>query len=243
MGSQRSVEREMTPEVRRGVVAWVAKAILGVVFFGVLLFLAAGSVRWLWGWVFIGLFMLVSAVNVWLLLPTNPALLADRSRGIRAGTKDWDKVITAFAAGLLPMAAWVLSGLDERFGWSAPGMSTALHVGGALFFALGWAMLLWATASNAYFSVTVRIQDDRGHTVQTGGPYQVVRHPGYVGAIVYQLATPFLLGSWWALIPMAITLPLYVLRTALEDRTLQAELPGYAEYAVQTRYRLLPGVW
>jgi protein-S-isoprenylcysteine O-methyltransferase Ste14 len=233
----------MTPEVRRGVVAWVAKAILGVVFFGLLLFLSAGTLRWQWGWVFVGLFTLVSVVNVWLLLPTNPALLADRSRGIRSGTKDWDKVITAFAAGLLPMAAWVLSGLDKRFGWSSPGMSTTLHVAGAICFVLGWAMLLWATASNAYFSVTVRIQDERGHTVQTGGPYQYVRHPGYVGAIVYQLATPLLLGSWWALIPMAITLPLYVLRTALEDRTLREELPGYAEYAEQTRYRLLPGVW
>jgi protein-S-isoprenylcysteine O-methyltransferase Ste14 len=79
--------------------------------------------------------------------------------------------------------------------------------------------------------------------VQTGGPYQFVRHPGYVGAIVYQLATPFLLGSWWALIPMTLSAPLYVLRTALEDRVLHEELDGYKEYAQQTRYRLLPGIW
>jgi len=232
----------MTSEVRRGVVAWIAKAVGGVVFFALVLFLCAGRWDWVWGWVFIGLFALVSIVNVLILLPTNPALLADRSRGIRENTKNWDKVIVTFSAGLLPMVSWVVAGLDKRWGWSPP-MPLALQVGGTVGFALGWAMLLWATASNAFFTTTVRIQRERDHTVQTGGPYRLVRHPGYVGAILYQLANPFLLGSWWALIPMVLTVPLYVLRTALEDRTLHEELEGYAAYAERTRYRLLPGVW
>ena len=110
-------------------------------------------------------------------------------------------------------------------------------------FALGWALLLWATASNAYFDTTVRIQEERGHTVQTGGPYRYVRHPGYVAAMLYQLSTPLLLGSWWALIPMILSVPLYLLRTALEDKTLQEELDGYKAYTEQTHYRLLPGIW
>ncbi|NIO70925.1 MAG: isoprenylcysteine carboxylmethyltransferase family protein [Anaerolineae bacterium] len=242
-----SPNQDMTPEVKRGVVSWIAKAVGGLVFFALLLFLSAGRWDWVWGWVFLALFLVASIVNVLILIPTNPALLADRSRGIREGTKTWDKFITSFAAGLLPMASWVISALDVRnewlppFGWSQ--MSLALHVGGGVFFALGWAMLLWATASNVFFSTTVRIQEERSHTVQTGGPYQFVRHPGYVGAIVYQLATPFLLGSWWALIPMVVSVLLYVLRTALEDRTLHEELDGYREYAQQTRYRLLPGIW
>jgi len=145
------------------------------------------------------------------------------------------------------MASWIMSALDVRFEWLPPfgwsPMSLALHIGGGIFFALGWALLLWATASNAFFSTTVRIQEERGHTVQTGGPYQFVRHPGYVGGILYQLATPFLLGSWWALIPMILSVPLYIVRTALEDKTLHEELDGYREYAQQTRHRLLPGVW
>jgi len=236
----------MTPEVKRGVIVWIAEAVGGLVFFALLLFLSAGRWDWVWGWVFIGLFLIVSIVNALILIPTNPALLADRSRGIREGTKGWDKWITSFAAGLLPMASWVIAALDVRNGWSPP-MSLALHVGGGVFFALGWAMLLWATASNAFFSTTVRIQEERGHTVQTGGPYRFVRHPGYVGGIVYQLGTPFLLGSWWgswwALIPMVVSAPLYLLRAALEDRTLHEELDGYREYAQQTRYRMLPGVW
>ena len=99
------------------------------------------------------------------------------------------------------------------------------------------------SAANAFFAEGVRIQEERGHTVATRGPYCWVRHPGYVGAIMGMAASPFLLGSWWAMIPAALAMAGYILRTALEDRTLLAELPGYREYAQRTRYRLLPGVW
>jgi protein-S-isoprenylcysteine O-methyltransferase Ste14 len=97
--------------------------------------------------------------------------------------------------------------------------------------------------SNKFFSTSVRIQMERDHTVASGGPYRYVRHPGYVGYIVSGFAAPLALGSLWALIPAAITLCLLVVRTALEDRTLQDELDGYREYAARVRYRLLPGVW
>jgi protein-S-isoprenylcysteine O-methyltransferase Ste14 len=75
------------------------------------------------------------------------------------------------------------------------------------------------------------------------GPYKIVRHPGYVGMGLSALAIPLILGSWWALIPGGIAAALIIIRTALEDKTLQAELPGYVEYTKQTRYRLIPGVW
>ena len=232
----------MRPEVKRGVVLWIAKAVGGLVFFGAILFVAAGRLDWLWAWVFLGLFTAASVVHVLILIPINPELLAERAKGIRADTKGWDKIVVSLAAGLLPMASWLIAALDVRYGWSAP-MPLVLHLAGAIGFALGWAILLWATASNPFFEPTVRIQKDRGQTVATGGPYRYVRHPGYVGGIVYQLATPFLLGSWWALIPMVFSVPLYVLRAALEDKTLQEELDGYTEYTHQTRYRLVPGVW
>jgi protein-S-isoprenylcysteine O-methyltransferase Ste14 len=135
-----------------------------------------------------------------------------------------------------------VAGLDERFGWSPP-FAAGLHVGGALGVVLGFALFLWAMAANAFFSEGVRIQTDRGHKVATQGPYRTVRHPGYVGAMLAEAATPVLLGSLWALIPAAGSVLCYVIRTALEDRTLVAELPGYAEYTTRTRYRLLPGIW
>jgi protein-S-isoprenylcysteine O-methyltransferase Ste14 len=101
----------------------------------------------------------------------------------------------------------------------------------------------WALSSNAFFVATVRIQADRGQTVVSGGPYRYVRHPGYLGSILLHLGVPFLLGSLWALIPGFVAVLVMVVRTALEDRTLRAELSGYEEYAERVRYRLLPGVW
>ncbi len=235
------VKPEITPEIRQGIIMWVVKAAVGLPFIAAILFLAAGRWNWVWGWVFIGLFVAASVAHVLIMIPINPALLAERSRGLREeGAQKGDKFITGMAAGLLPMISWIIAGLNLRFGWSPP-MPLALHVVGTVGFALGWVMVIWATASNAFFSTTVRIHKE--HTVQTGGPYQFVRHPGYVGAILYQLATPFLLGSWWALIPMVLSVPLFVVRTRLEDRMLREKLAGYKEYAANVRYRLLPGVW
>ncbi|MBN1992708.1 MAG: isoprenylcysteine carboxylmethyltransferase family protein [Anaerolineae bacterium] len=231
---------KMTPEIKRGVISWIIKAGAGLIFFAVILFPIAGQWDWGWGWIFIGLFALASIVNVLILVPTNPALLAQRSRGLREeGASQTDKFLTGMGAGLMPMLSWIVAALDARFGWSA--MPLALHLVGVLGFVFGWAFVLWATGSNAYFSTTVRLH--AGHTVQTGGPYQLVRHPGYVGAILYQLVTPFLLGSWWAFIPAILSAPFLVVRTALEDTMLQQNLDGYQAYARQVRYRLLPGVW
>jgi protein-S-isoprenylcysteine O-methyltransferase Ste14 len=98
-------------------------------------------------------------------------------------------------------------------------------------------------ATNRFYSRYVRIQTERGHTVVMTGPYRFVRHPGYVGIIVFMLASGLALGSLWALIPAGILVVILVVRTGLEDRTLQAELPGYKEYARHVRYRLVPGVW
>ena len=236
------MKQEITPEVRRGIVTWIVQAALGLVAYGLILFLAAGRVDWIWGWAQLIILAAFMAAHPLLLIPINPELLAERQKGLRdEGVKTWDKWIAGLAAGtLLPL--WVVAGLDVRFNWTGE-MPIALHLGGLLANALGYALFIWAMVSNAYFAEGVRIQQERGHTVATDGPYRYVRHPGYAGAIVAGLATPFLLGSLWALIPAVISAVLYTLRTGLEDRTLIEELPGYREYAKQTRYRLLPGAW
>ena len=108
---------------------------------------------------------------------------------------------------------------------------------------VGYAITVWATSSNAFFSQVVRIQSERGHSVVNSGPYKYVRHPAYLGAILYELAVPVLLASWWALIVGGLNVILFVLRTALEDRTLQVELIDYEAYANRVNYRLLPGIW
>ena len=136
----------------------------------------------------------------------------------------------------------LVAGLDVRFGWAGD-LGVAWHVAGAVMLAVGLELASWAMIANAYFSTAVRIQSDRGHTVCSTGPYRFVRHPGYVGFILQSIGVPFLLGSLWALIPAITAAVLIVVRTSLEDRTLQAELPGYQDYIRNVHYRLSPGIW
>jgi protein-S-isoprenylcysteine O-methyltransferase Ste14 len=235
--------QELGPEVRKVIRKWCLQSALGLVGYGAVIFLAAGRLDWLWGWIFLGVTALVLALQVVLLVPINPDLLIERSAGLRQeGGKTWDRVVAGLSAGVFPFASWILAGLDLRFGLSLP-KPLWVHLMGMALVAFGLGLFLWAMVSNAYFSEVVRIQTERGHTVATGGPYQFVRHPGYTGAILAFVGTPLLLGSWWALIPTALGIAGYVLRTVLEDRTLQGELEGYQAYAEQVRYRLLPGVW
>jgi len=242
MSGNASTRREITPEVRRAIIKWIVQAALGIVGYGVIVFVSAGRLDWIWGWVLLAVLAAVMAAHPLILVPINPELLAEREKGMwDKSVKAWDKWITAMVGGLM-MLSWVVAGMDFRFQWSAP-MPLAVHIGGLLVHVLGYALFLWAMASNAFFAEGVRIQTERGHTVATNGPYRVVRHPGYVGAILAQVATPFLLGSPWALFPSVALAAAFVLRTSLEDRTLTEELPGYREYAQRTRFRLLPGIW
>jgi len=236
------MKQKITPQVRRDIAKWIFQAASGLVAYGLILFLAAGTVDWIWGWAQLIVLAAFLAAHPLLLVPINPELLAERETGFRGeGVKTWDKWIGRLAAGtVLPL--WVVAGLDVRFHWTGE-VPIAFHVGGLLVNILGYALFLWAMVSNAFFSEGVRIQQERGHTVATGGPYGYVRHPGYAGAIVAGIATPFLLGSLWGLIPAVISAALYVVRTGLEDKTLMEELPGYPEYAQQTRCRLFPGLW
>jgi protein-S-isoprenylcysteine O-methyltransferase Ste14 len=227
--------------VQAGVRLWLRKQFSMLLIVLLMLLLAAGSLEWLWGW----LFWLLMASTVFaqyvFVARSNPALMAERSK-VQRGSKRWDVVLTLFAAALLPLVSWLVAGLDVRFGWTS-GFPIWLNVLGAGLFAGGYAFVIWAMASNPFFSATVRIQGERGHSVASGGPYRFVRHPGYAGAIVFQIGSSLLLGSWPSLMISILAAVLLVIRTALEDTTLQAELAGYAAYAQRTRYRLLPALW
>ncbi len=226
-----------------GVRRWLVKTGLSVVLLVLLLFGGAGRLDWGAGWVLVGLFVLQQAATGIGLWRAHPGLLSERADADQqAGVKGWDLPLARFGAVILPMLTWLVAGLDVRFGWTAP-LPGWLVVGGGVVMALGMALTTWAMIANAWFSGVVRIQHDRGHQVATGGPYRIVRHPGYLGAILYDLGAPLLLGSWWALLPSGLAIVLMTIRTGLEDRTLQAELEGYAGYAQRTRWRLLPGVW
>jgi protein-S-isoprenylcysteine O-methyltransferase Ste14 len=213
---------------------------IGVLFMGVALFWSAGRMDWWPAWALLAIMLVwVTATGI-VILRFNPDLLAERL-GPRKGGKRWDTTIMSII-GLSGLARLIVAGLDQRYEWTG-GFPVAIQIVALVLSAAGYALGAWATASNAYFSQIVRIQTERDHTVARGGPYQYVRHPAYVGTILFELAIPVLLASWWALILGGVNAILFVLRTALEDRDLQAELTGYADYARQVRYRLLPGIW
>jgi len=224
----------------RGVARWFIRETMGIVMAGVILFVCAGRWDWLWGWATVVTLALWVGATALAVIPTNPALLAERTRP-RKGAKAWDTAIMS-VVGIIMIAIYVVGGLDARFGWTI-GFPIAAQIAGVVLAVLGYALVVWATASNAFFSLIVRIQKERGHRVATGGPYQFVRHPGYVGSIVAYVGTPIMLGSWWAIALGVVTALLMIVRTAFEDRTLLQELDGYQEYAARVRYRLLPGVW
>jgi protein-S-isoprenylcysteine O-methyltransferase Ste14 len=204
------------------------------------LFLPARTWDWARGWLFVAVFLAASTLATAYVWRVNPDLVAARVNA-HQGTKRWDRVwIRVFIPAFL--AILLVAALDDgRFHWS-PMSWWACLFGYALLIS-GLAGLTWAQAVNKFFEPTVRIQADRGQRVIDTGPYALVRHPGYVSGLAVFVGMALCLGSVWALIPAVISSLLLVLRTQWEDQTLQAELPGYREYAQRVRFKLIPGVW
>ena len=170
---------------------------------------------------------MILTFGVWA-MRKNPDVVNERGK-VAANTKSWDKVLMTLYTIVL-FGVFIVAGLDAGcFGWSV--IPIALQVVGFVGLGSATALTYWAMATNTFLSTVVRIQDDRGHYVITTGPYRYVRHPMYSALLIMWPGIALALGSWWALIPAAVIDIIFVLRTALEDRTLQAELPGYAEYA------------
>jgi len=208
-----------------------------------LLFVCGGDLGWWQAWIYA---LLIVAAGVggriwgeW----RHPGLTAERQNVEKIqDAKAWDKVLAPLMALSIGYPLMIVAGLDHRFGWS-PVFPVWLIVLGIFLIALGYAFASWAFAENRFFSSVVRIQADRGHAVCDSGPYRIVRHPGYAGNILPLLGIVLALGSLWTLVPAAVALVIVVIRTALEDRTLLEELPGYQEYARRVRYRLFPGIY
>jgi protein-S-isoprenylcysteine O-methyltransferase Ste14 len=228
-----------TPGLKAGIRKRLTQIGALLLVYVLLLFLPAGRLDWLWAWVLLAIYLVMIAVNAVVMFRISPETIARRAEA--EGQKGWDRVVSGLWA-IMGLAGLVVAGLDVRFAWTGP-LPIGLHLTGVAGYTLGFALFSWAMASNAFFSTVVRVLTDRGHTVCTTGPYRFVRHPGYVGAILQSLVAPLLLGSLWALVPGVLAAGLMVVRTALEDRTLRTELPGYEAYTRSVRFRLIPGVW
>jgi protein-S-isoprenylcysteine O-methyltransferase Ste14 len=211
---------------------------VGALLQAVILFASSGCLDWVMAWAFVGVYA-VNAIAIAVLIESE--LIAERAK-IKADARGWDVAIVGISKVSIGLVIPLVAGLDMRFGWTHP-LPLAVQFVALAVVALGYGLSGWATIANQFFSDIIRIQMDRGHTVVFDGPYRYVRHPGYVGMILFLLATPFLLSSLWALIPGGLTALIIMARTVVEDRTLLEELDGYKEYARRVRYRLLPGVW
>lgn len=223
------------------------KAILRFVMYLLLmpsvLFIAAGTVHWTMGWIYILLSYAFTAVSRIVVFYRNPETLRERGKSLDAeNVRNWDRVLLLFVALLGPLVMLIVAGLDFRFSWAPriPGLIQSL---GLIFLVLGYMISSWAMIANKFFSAVVRIQKEQDHRVIRDGPYRVVRHPGYLGGILSILSAPVMLGSLWALLPAAFVASLTIARTSLEDKALKEELDGYEEYSQEVKYRLMPGIW
>ncbi len=241
MNSQPAMhESRGQPKVITGILARGGQILFMFALLGVVLFLSAGTFRWIAAWVYLGISLASVVINATFMLRTSPETVAER--GLAKGWQKWDKLVSGVWAGLQYLALPLVAGLDARFHWSGE-VGLAWHGLGVVIYSFSLAVSGWSMITNAYFSTAVRIQSDRGQQVCKSGPYRFIRHPGYASFFVQSVGMAVLLGSWWALIPAFLAGGTMIARTSLEDRMLLAELEGYQQYAQEVKYRLLPGVW
>jgi protein-S-isoprenylcysteine O-methyltransferase Ste14 len=225
---------------RRMIVRALLHPVVLLPLLGALLFIPAGGIDWPMGWAVLGVYLTGLCLFNLLVILYDPGLAQERVNP-PAGAKKWDRTLTNLS-NLPILLILPIAGLDRRYGWSPP-VDWAVQVAALVGLALTLVLIGWAMMSNRFFSALVRIQVDRGHTAVSSGLYRYIRHPAYLGMMAMPLAAALALGSLWGMVCGAIAGSLYIVRTALEDRTLREELPGYEEYVRKVRYRLVPWIW
>ena len=228
---------EKHPNAVAGILKLARAVAIFPVVMAVILFVAAGRLDWTWAWVYLGINLANALIVGPIAIRTNPVTVAEHEELKK--TEKWD-VGSVFYLLAMYIALPLVAGLDVRLGW-ARDLSIAWHVAGAAVLAVGLGLASWVMITNPYIWSEVPIQ--RGQTVCSTGPYRFVRHPAYAGLILQALGVPILLGSLWALIPGITAAVCMIIGTSLEDRMLQAELPGYQDYVQKVRFRLVPGIW
>ena len=225
-----------------GALNWI-KLILTYLLMPLVLLIIGWDLDWWQGWLYSILFLVIGIGSRVLAEKRHPGLMAERGNfGKDQNVKRWDKVLAPLMAISLSIPLFIVAGLDHHFGWS-PEFPIWLNILGFILITFGYAFASWAIIENRFFSSVTRIQKERGHAVCDSGPYRIVRHPGYAGNILALPGIVLALGSFWTIIPVIVALIVAVIRTALEDKTLQEELPGYRDYVRRVRYRLIPGVF
>lgn len=217
----------------------IASGVFGLALFAVTLFWPAGTFHYWQAWVFIAVFMATTVVPSIYLAVRDPAALQRRLHGgPTAETRIVQKIIIWAVTGSA-FAAFVLSALDHRFGWSS--VPTAVVILGNVLVAVGLILAQAVVFQNSFAGASIQVEDDQ--PLVSTGLYGLVRHPMYFGAVLMMFGTPLALGSYWALLVSIVSIPIFGARIADEEKMLRAELDGYDEYMQKVPYRLLPYVW
>jgi protein-S-isoprenylcysteine O-methyltransferase Ste14 len=225
---------EDKPMIRLVAMTSIYLSVMGGFLFG-----AAGRLDWPMAWAYM-IVLLASTVALLVLGDRDMLLLR---AGKEKGAKAWDPFLAQLSFLLFWPVSTIVAGLDYGRLHLSPSIPLPVRLIALLAFAVGLAFSVWAMVANKFFVKFIQIQTDREHTVITNGPYAYVRHPGYAGSVLAFISLPVALGSLWALLPASLGLSLWVVRTYLEDRTLQKGLDGYSQYACRVRWRLVPGIW
>ena len=220
---------------------WLLQSIIWIVAMGAILLVSAGTLRWPAAWVFLGAMAVIGlSCGLWL-ARTDPALLAERMRPMLRNDQPAADKKFVIAFGIVALIWLVTIGMDQRMHGSD--VPIALQGLGLAMLLLSTIFIMWVMRENSFAAAVVRLQTERGHRVVSTGPYAFVRHPMYSGTVPFFVGVPLLLGSWWGVAMAPLFVMLFVIRVAIEERVLIAGLPGYADYAAQVRYRLVPGLW
>jgi protein-S-isoprenylcysteine O-methyltransferase Ste14 len=218
----------------RSAVFW--RLLIVVLALGAMFFLPAGTLRYWEAWLYMAVLLIPMIFAMRYFLKYEPEFLERRMR-MREKEAQQRKIINL--SWIWFLLAFILPGLDDRFGWSNVPVAVVLLAD--LVVLIGYGIILRVFRENRYASRVVEVA--QGQKVINTGPYAVVRHPMYVGTLLMYLASPVALGSWWALLPALLIVPILVARIVNEEAVLVRELPGYEEYKQQTRYRLIPAIW
>ena len=199
-------------------------------------FLSAGTLAYWEAWLYLAILFIPMAFVMAYLLKNDPELL---ERRMRFREKETAQKRIIGLSWLWFLLAFFLPGLDQRFGWSH--VPVMIVLAAALLVLLGYGIVVWVFRENSYASRVIEVTEQQ--QVIDSGPYALLRHPMYLGAIVMYIFSPLALGSWWAMIPALPIIPVLIVRLLNEEEILLRDLPGYAAYRQKVRFRLLPGVW
>ena len=214
----------------------VSRLIIGIPALLLILFLPAGTFAYWEAWIYLAILLIPMSIVMFYFLKKAPELLARR---MKLKEKEAEQKLIIKLSFIPFLLLFIIPGIDKRFGWS--NIPITIIVVAEIFVFIGYILFFLVLKENQFASRVIEIE--KGQTVIQSGPYRIVRHPLYMGAILMYVASPLALGSYWAIIPAIFIIPIFIARIINEESILTKELEGYSEYKLKTRYRLIPGIW